>query len=162
MTTIVNTEINEQLLRIAPDLNTRAPRSLRIKLGGYAALPRMIDKCRASLLNKAGEYHYNCPLDKLFLNFTGIDADAIREVIAEGRGDGEILEWVQANSSKQPSPWEIDQWSNWVQNRQPEPNTESFDFYQETLKGLSVDRGDIRTWAELLDLDDYCSFGGAA
>jgi hypothetical protein len=56
------------------DLTQRPPRSARSRLGGYALLPRMLDKGRATLAGKNGEYHYNCPLDQNFLRFVGIDA----------------------------------------------------------------------------------------
>ena len=51
----------------APDLTQRPPRSPRVRLGGYAILPRMLDKGRATIAGKNGEYHYNCPMDKRFL-----------------------------------------------------------------------------------------------
>ena len=50
----------------APDLTQFPPRSGRVKLGGYVHLPRLLDKARASLTGKAGEYHYNCALDQHF------------------------------------------------------------------------------------------------
>ncbi len=53
----------------APDLSQRPPRSPRVRLGGYVILPRMLDKGRASLIGKNGEYHYACPLDQRFLAF---------------------------------------------------------------------------------------------
>lgn len=40
----------------APDLTQRPPRSPRVRLGGYAMLPRLLDKARASLTGKTGEY----------------------------------------------------------------------------------------------------------
>jgi hypothetical protein len=42
----------------APDLTKQAPRSPRVRLGGYAILPRMIDKGRAALAGMLGEYNY--------------------------------------------------------------------------------------------------------
>ncbi|MGA2555621.1 MAG: DUF5069 domain-containing protein, partial [Verrucomicrobiota bacterium] len=45
----------------AVDLTQRPPRSPRVRLGGYVILPRMLDKGRAAINNKAGEYHFNCP-----------------------------------------------------------------------------------------------------
>ena len=56
-----------------PDLTKYPPRSPRCRLGGYALLPRLLDKCRATLLEKNGEYHYNCPLDQQFFMFIGLD-----------------------------------------------------------------------------------------
>ena len=70
----------------ALDLTKRPPRSPRSRLGGYALLPRMLDKGRAKIAGTSGEYHYNCPLDQRILNFLGLDADALREQLATGKG----------------------------------------------------------------------------
>jgi len=63
----------------APDLTKQPPRSPRVRLGGYAILPRMLDKGRATLVGKNGEYHYACPNDQHFLRFVGIDPDALKQ-----------------------------------------------------------------------------------
>ena len=56
----------------APDLTQRAPRSPRVRLGGYVVLPRVLDKGRATIARKNGEYHYDCPLDNMFFDFVGV------------------------------------------------------------------------------------------
>jgi len=71
----------------APDLRQRPPRSPRVRLGGYVTLPRMLDKGRATIAEQNGEYHYNCPIDQHFLNYTGIDPAQLREQLAAGKGD---------------------------------------------------------------------------
>jgi len=147
---------------IGPDLTQRAPRSLRIRLGGFVILPRMLDKCRATLTGKNGEYHYACPLDQHFLRFTGIDAEALKAEVATGKGDGEILEWVLANAPIKNKPWEIVQWSDYHERRGPDSDAETFAYFAEAAGKLSKTREDIRTWADLLDLDDFVSFGGKA
>jgi hypothetical protein len=101
----VNLSINQNMNHI--DLTQRPPRSVRVRLGGYVILPRMLDKCRAMLAGKNGEYHYACPVDQHFLNFVGIDAEALKAEVATGKGDGEILEWIEANATKPREPWEI-------------------------------------------------------
>ena len=93
------------------NLTQRPPRSARTRLGGYVLLPRMLDKCRATIAGTPGEYHYDCPLDKHILNFVGIDAEALKAEVAKGLGDGEILEWITANAANKRTPWEIAQWS---------------------------------------------------
>src|SRR5271169_5037189 len=93
------------------NLTQRPPRSPRVRLGGYVILPRMLDKCRAELAGTSGEYHYNCPLDQNFIEFTGINPDTLKAVVAKGLGDGAILEWVTANAPLKHSEWEIAQWS---------------------------------------------------
>src|SRR5881394_3405281 len=97
---------------IAPtDLAQRPPRSARVRLGGYAILPRMLDKGRAVIAGKQGEFKLACPLDQEFLQFVGIDADKLREQLAAGKGDGEILEWINANAQHTRLPHEIEAWS---------------------------------------------------
>jgi hypothetical protein len=56
----------------SPDLTKQPPRSPRVRLGGYVILPRMLDKGRATVAGKHGEYRYACPLDGRFLEFAGI------------------------------------------------------------------------------------------
>lgn len=146
----------------APDLTKRPPRSVRVRLGGYAILPRMLDKCRADIAGTNGEFHFNCPLDQHILNFAGIDPAALRVEVASGKGDGEILEWINANSSHKRAPWEIAQWSTYMDNRGPDSDAETWAYFAGMLKPLSTTREDVTTWAAVLDLDDYVTFGGKA
>ena len=67
----------------APDLTQRPPRSPRVRLGGYALLPRMLDKGRATLAGKNGEYHYACPLDQRLLESARKGIAAIGAVVSD-------------------------------------------------------------------------------
>ena len=87
-----------------PDLTKHPPRSPRVRMGGYVILARMLDKGRATIAGKNGEYKYACPLDQRFLQFTGIDPDELRKQLKAGKSDGEILGWITANSSTKPGP----------------------------------------------------------
>ncbi|MDB6054484.1 MAG: hypothetical protein JWN25_2007 [Verrucomicrobiales bacterium] len=147
---------------IAPDLTQRPPRSPRSRIGGYALLPRMLDKGRATINSKNGEYHFDCPLDQHILNFAGIDAKALLEELKTDKGDGEILEWIQTNSKTKRSPWEIKQWSDYQENRGPDSDAETLQFFAEYVAKLTKTREDIRTWADVLELDDHVTFGGKA
>src|SRR5579863_3480500 len=102
-----------------PDLTQRPPRSPRIRLGGYVILPRMLDKGRATVAGKNGEYHYNCPLDERFVNFVGIDPEALKKELAAGKGDTEILAWIEANAKHKHSESEIAAWSAFGEQRVP-------------------------------------------
>src|SRR5579863_3040870 len=95
----------------APDLTQHPPRSPRVRLGGYAIFPRCLDKGRALLAGKNGEYHFACPLDQRFFEFVGIKANDLKRQLALGKGDQEILEWVTAHSGNKREPWEIAQWT---------------------------------------------------
>ncbi len=144
----------------APDLTRRPPRSPRVRLGGYVILARMLDKGRATLAGKNGDYHFNCPLDQHFVRFTEIDPEALKAELAKGKGDGEILAWIEANAKRKPQPWEIQAWSRFHDSRAPGDN-ESREFFNKSLAN-APEREDVAGWFDLLDFDDYVSFGGKA
>ena len=148
-------------LKNAPDLTKQPPRSPRVRLGGYVILPRLLDKGRATLAGKNGEYKYACPLDQRFLEFVGIDPNALKKELAAGKGDGEILEWVQKTSKNKRIDAEIAAWSEFAERRVP-GDAESRSFFNEQHQKSAPNREDIATWFELLDVDDYVSFGGKA
>lgn len=143
----------------SPDLTKFPPRSPRVRLGGYVILPRCLDKGRAMLAGKNGEYHYACPLDQRFLDFVGIDPEALKKEL--NKSDGEVLEWIQKNAKHKRSAVEIATWSCFAEHQPPADN-ESREFFNEVVGKNAPKREDIATWFDLLDLDDYVSFGGKA
>lgn len=144
----------------ATDLTKHPPRSLRARLGGYALIPRMLDKGRAEIAGTNGEYHFACPLDQRILAFLGLDPEPLRAELAQGKGDGEILAWITAHQRNKHTPAEVDAWS--LEQELRGPDAESQEFFNELLASSGPTRKDIKTWAELLDLDDFVSFGGKA
>ena len=142
-----------------PDLTKRPPRSARVRLGGYVILPRMLDKGRATIAGRNGEYHYDCPMDQRFLEFAGINAEALKKQLADGKGDGDILQWIQENSNTRPRASDIVAWSAMQEQRVP-TDPESRAFFNELHSKVAQHREDIATWFDLLDLDDYVSYGG--
>ena len=143
----------------APDLTQRPPRSPRVRLGGYALLPRILDKGRATLAGKHGDYKFNCPLDEHFLSFTGIEAEALKTQLAADKGDGEILAWIQTHAQLKRSPAEIAAWSAYHDQRGP-GDVEGREYFNELQKQTAPRREDISSWFDLLDVDDFASFGG--
>jgi hypothetical protein len=121
----------------------------------------MLDKGRATVAEKNGEYHFNCPMDQRLLAFMGIDADALKKELAAGHGDGEILEWIQKNAKHQRTETEVAAWSVLAEQRVPS-DVESREYFHDIHRKTGPKREDIATWFDLLDLDDYVSFGGAA
>jgi hypothetical protein len=119
----------------------------------------MLDKGRATIAGTNGEYNFACPLDERFLNFAGIDAEALKAQLAEGKGDGDILAWILENSKNKPSEPVIEAWSEFASRRVP-ADVESREFFTEYQKKVAPAREDVVTWFDLLDLDDYVSFGG--
>lgn len=145
----------------APDLTRRPPRSPRVKLGGYVILPRMLDKGRASIAGKAGEYQFNCPLDQRFLAFVGINAIKLKKELARDKSDGEMLKWIQANGKHRRSDFEIAAWSA-VQEQRTASDPGSRKFFNDIQIRIAPKRGDVSVWFDLLDIDDFVTFGGKA
>jgi hypothetical protein len=141
------------------DLTQRPPRSPRLTLGGYVILPRMLDKGRAQLAGKVGDYEFNCGLDQRFLGFAGLKAEDILHLLKEGKSDSEVLAWIRKNGDR--SDFEIASWSQFQLQRSPSDN-DGREFLSSTVQKLAPDRDDIQTIFDLLDLDDFVSFGGAA
>lgn len=144
-----------------PDLTQRPPRSPRVRLGGYVTLPRMLDKGRATIAGQSGEYHFNCPLDQRLLSFLGLEAEKLKEQLALGKGDGEILEWIEATAKHRHSPEAIAAWSLFQEQRTA-ADVESRQFLQDYQTKTAPQRKDISTWFEMLNVDDHVTFGGKA
>jgi uncharacterized protein DUF5069 len=146
----------------APDLRQRPPRSPRCHLGGYVTLPRMLDKGRATIMGRNGEFNYDAPIDQHVINFLGFDPAAMLKQLATGKGDGEILGWIEANSKHRRLPWEIGRWSEYMLRRAPDSDEETLLFFFRHVGSFSKTREDIKTWMDLIDLDDHVTFGGKA
>ncbi|MBN8248655.1 MAG: DUF5069 domain-containing protein [Verrucomicrobia bacterium] len=149
-------------MNAAPDLTRRPPRSPRVRLGGYVILARILDKGRAELAGTAGEYKFNNPMDRHWFRFTGITPAALKAELASGKGDGEILTWVEETAPHRHTPWDIAQWSAYHNERGPDGDVETLELFTSRVGALSRTREDVKTWFDYLDLDDHVSFGGKA
>ena len=110
------------------DLSKQPPRSPRVRLGGYAILPRCLDKGRATINSKNGEYHFACPVDQRLLDFVGVKAGAIKQQLAAGKSDGEVLKWIQTHGKHKRTEPEIRAWSAYQEQRAP-ADTESREIF---------------------------------
>lgn len=143
----------------APNLTQRAPRSPRVRLGGYAMLPRVLDKARALLVGQQGDYIYGNPMDQHFFQFTGISQDALLEQVKTGAGDWELLQWVNANATTKRAAYEIRAWSAYLETM-PVGDAEDLEWFAAQAKRLNPVRTDLQTVMDYLDADDHASFGG--
>lgn len=143
----------------APDLTQRAPRSPRVRLGGYAMLARVLDKARASIVGNAGDYKFGNPMDQYFFAFTGITKEALLEQVKTGASDWDILLWVNASAIPKRAPYEIRTWSAWLETM-PIGDAEDFEWFTAQVKRLNPVRTDLHTVMDYLDADDHASFGG--
>ena len=85
----------------------------------------------------------------------------LKQQLAAGKGDGEILAWVQANAKFKRTAAEIEAWSLWHERRAPN-NPDGREYLNDEQKRIAPNREDFVTWFDYLDIDDHVSFGGKA
>lgn len=142
------------------DLTKCAPRSPRETLGGFAILPRCIDKCRATLAGTNGEYKFDCSLDNVLLNFKGIKGADLKDYVAQGHTDEEIAEWVKSNGTPKTNE-EITAWSEaFNTDYSYSTNPEKKDWFNGVCAKLGLDPAKT-TLFEYLETDDKTSFPGS-
>jgi quercetin dioxygenase-like cupin family protein len=75
----------------APNLALDEPRPLDCDLEGYAWIPRMLDKARATLADTAGDYQFGCPVDHTCMARLGVSPDLVLELAAAHADDHAVL-----------------------------------------------------------------------
>lgn len=135
------------------DLTHDYPRSAKQKMAGIDSLARMTDKARAATNGTLGDYHYDCPHDKPVLAFLGVDA-ATFERKAASSNDAEIERWVREDLLKGKSSAHIAAFNEDRENWRPDPGSDTAAYFDQTRQSVAPDRRDIKTWFDLLDLDE--------
>jgi hypothetical protein len=137
------------------NLRKEAPRSPRIRVGGYAILGRTIDKCRALVAGDIGEYHFDCPLDNMLFGFKAVKGHDFKKQIEQGSSDKEMAEWLnQAGEKKTPD--EIKRWADEVEASSLYNHPEKREFFSEEVRKLGLDPAKTTTF-EWLERDDTLS-----
>jgi hypothetical protein len=141
------------------DLTKEAPRSPRLRVGGYVILGRTIDKCRALIAGDIGEYHFDCPLDNMLFGFKGVNGADFKAQVENGASDQQMAEWLDGNGQPK-TPDEIKRWSDETEATAPYEDPERRDWFVENVKPLGLDpaRTSLFDW---LEADDKASYSNA-
>lgn len=78
------------------DLTVSEPRGMDAELEGYAWLPRMLDKARATAAGTNGTFLFPCPVDHTCMAWLGITPDLVLTLVAEHDDDHAVLEALRA------------------------------------------------------------------
>ena len=142
------------------DLRKEAPRSPRIRVGGFGILGRTIDKCRALVAGDIGEYHFDCPLDNMLFGFKGVKGDDFKAQIEQGASDQEMVEWLNQSGEKK-TPAEIKRWSEKVEASSLYDDLEKHDYFVRETRRLGLDPEKTTTF-DWLEIDDRVSLAQQA
>ena len=138
------------------DLTKEAPTSPRKRIGGYVILGRMADKGRAVIAGKAGEYHFDCPLDNMLFGFKEVKGDDVRKQLEAGASDHEIAAWLDSHGAKKTAE-EIKAWGDEMEAYRPYDNPEKKEWFEDVCKETGVDPAK-NTLFDWLEADDKASF----
>jgi Domain of unknown function (DUF5069) len=146
--------MNDKLKLLAKDLTKTFPRSPREILAGYVIAGRSLDKCRAVLMGTAGEYHFDCPLDRQFFDFTGIDSNAFKSFVAGGATDAEVASWIEQHS-KIKDKTEIIIWNNKLRHTRPcDMLIELQVFLEDYVAEFVPKNRPVYVWFDVYDLEE--------
>lgn len=136
------------------DLNTEFPRSPHDLLGGYVIAARTLDKCRAVIAGTQGEYHFACPLDNLFFDFTGLSSDQFKALIASGVDDEVVAEWIIANSQVKEKR-DVIRWNNDLRDKRiSEMPIELQEFLESYIPQFIPAGKRIYRWFDVYDIEE--------
>ena len=126
---------------------------MKIALAGYGKMGREVE-----FIARTRGHEITGIYDE-YSGFKLLSPEALKKQLAAGKSDGEILQWIDAKSTKKPSVGEILAWSMAQEQRGP-TDVDGREYFNELHKTIAPKREDISTWFDLLDLDDYVSYGG--
>ena len=114
------------------DLTQQAPHSPRQRISGFVIAARAVDKCVATLAGKAGEYHFDCPLDNMLFSFKGITGEQFKAAVQTAKNYEDVGAWLLLNGIAK-TPAEIKAWSDATEAasmmKNPETNS-TFDWLE--------------------------------
>jgi hypothetical protein len=133
------------------DLTKQPPRSVREQLGGMAILPRAIDKARAQLEGKLGDYiYFDCGINRMLFNTLGVTDDEFLEAVRQSQTDQDVLQWVQ--EYVRPERYMIEEMNRNLETAQPNPDQQ--EYFEKELQEADPGNTSVKTWADLLDLQE--------
>jgi hypothetical protein len=137
------------------DLTKNYPRSPHEKMLDMFSLPRVIDKASASNEGTLGEYDYDCPHDKPVLEFLGVDGATFAKKVAELKTDSALADWIKRDTAyAQKSPQDVATFNEGRLKWAPAPGSPGEGYFNQMRANLAPDRTDIKTWFDILDLDE--------
>jgi len=115
-------------------------------------LPRAIDKARAQLEGKLGQYiYFGCPINRMLFNTLGVTEDEFLDAVRTSPDDGAVREWIA--ELVRPERDKIEAMNRRLLHDGPTTETEKKHF-QDELDRVDPGNDSIKTWPDLIDLEE--------
>ncbi len=133
------------------DLTREYPRGPRERLDGMMLLPRAIDKARAELEGKLGQYiYYGCRLNLRLFNTLGVTEDEFLDAVRRSPDDDAVLQWIR--EYVRPERDKVAKMNDWVLHN--EPKADERERFCDELEKIDPGNDYVNTWTELIDLEE--------
>jgi len=140
------------------DLTKLAPHSPRVRIGGFAIAARAVDKCRATIAGKAGDYHFDCPLDNTLFSFKGVTGEQFKAAVQAAKNYEDVGAWLLASGTAKTGP-EIEDWSDDMEGASLMTDPAKRAYFTESCAQLKLNPEQTTTF-DWLEADDRASFPG--
>jgi len=134
------------------DLTKDYPRSPREQLDGISILPRAIDKARAHLEGRLGEYiYFGCRINRMLFNAFGVTEEEFLDAVRTAQSDDAMLEWVR--EYVRPERAKIEEMNRRLLRHAPS-SEEEWKKFRAQLDEVDPGNESIKTYVELIDLEE--------
>jgi hypothetical protein len=115
-----------------------------------------MDKCRAKLAGKLGEYHYDCPLDNQLFSFKGITGEQFTAAVTAATNSEDVGVWLQTSGTPKTAV-EIKAWSDGMEAASMYKDPKRQAYFIEKCKKVGINPETSSTF-DWLEADDRASF----
>ena len=135
------------------DLVNGIPRSPYESMHGIVFLPRAIDKVRAEIAGRLGDYISRTFFSGMLLEFLGIEPQDFVGAVAARDSDEEVWAWIKARMRPR-SATEIMAFNHQMMTRTPDDDTARERYWQFMADIGQSHRTDLSRQFDRLDLDE--------
>ena len=134
------------------DLTKEFPRSPRERLAGLNMLARTIDKARAKQAGSLGPYIFDCSMDRRLFEALRTDGDEFFAVVTETEDDARVVSWL-SRTGHLPTGAVLDALNADIDAWGPKTD-DSRARFERQREEIAPERRDVRTWTDLIDLEE--------
>lgn len=115
-------------------------------------LARTIDKARAQLAGRAGEYIFDCPMDRRLFATLGVTGEEFLELVGRSPDDIACVAWLRGRNA--PLEGDAIEEHNRAIDAWAPKSAEGRERFLKQRDAIAPGRTDITTWTDLIDVEE--------